>query len=188
MFGSKGLLDFYINGNLQWMIEIDREGERLNDHLERFASKEEIQKEEERQKKKPKTSLGLYSEIERKEWVIIDFRHQSAYINYPIPENVWIVSYSDDYTGAIVKRNGGVELPIQFMGDMISIPNKSLEKPSLEKLLADNLITESTYKEGKAKEEKQQKITYFQKRLSEARTKEDQHKFEKIVDELMNSL
>ncbi|CAG8453033.1 4396_t:CDS:1, partial [Paraglomus occultum] len=59
VFGSVGFLDFYVDGDLCWGVELLREGDRMKEHRKRFAQD------------------GEYKNIPLKEWVIIDFRHQS---------------------------------------------------------------------------------------------------------------
>jgi hypothetical protein len=56
IFGSEGQLDFHINGDKQWLVEITREGDRLADHVNRFLSG------------------GLYADLRWKERAILDFR------------------------------------------------------------------------------------------------------------------
>jgi len=151
LYGSKGLVDFYINDSLKWMIEIDREGDRLKNHVERFdtslpdvpmESEEKRGKKRQARKKKKKedkkeeieieeehinrgTEFGIYREIERNEWVVIDFRHRLNYVSRPISyDNLWIVRYDDDFKSAIIERKGKEDLEINFMGD--SIPSFSL--------------------------------------------------------------
>jgi len=121
IYGSNGLLDFYINGSLKWMIEIVREGSNLNEHLNRFYPPEV-----KRKGKRKKSEFGIYDEIERNEWAVIDFRCKSTYIDpYLLDENnLWIVWYNDEFTSATIKRKGKEDLEINFMGD--SIPSFSL--------------------------------------------------------------
>ncbi|CAG8471478.1 20193_t:CDS:2 [Racocetra fulgida] len=59
VFGSVGFLDFYVNGEHCWGVELTREGNRLNEHATRF----EID--------------GTYNDIPLKQWAILDFRHHS---------------------------------------------------------------------------------------------------------------
>ncbi|CAG8814776.1 1029_t:CDS:2, partial [Cetraspora pellucida] len=62
VFGSVGFLDFYVNGELCWGIELTREGDRLKKHAERFEQD------------------GEYANIPLKDWAIIDFRHHTKQI------------------------------------------------------------------------------------------------------------
>lgn len=88
-------LDFYINGDKNWGIELLREGRGLEDHVDRFEPK------------------GRYFGLQLSQWAVIDFRNrrrQSALINKP---HVWHVIYDDDFTGAVVTHNGSTT-PIRF--------------------------------------------------------------------------
>ncbi len=38
VFGCDGLVDFYVNGNLNWAFELLREGQKSKEHAERFGS------------------------------------------------------------------------------------------------------------------------------------------------------
>jgi len=55
MFGSKGYLDFYVNGDKQWGIELSRNSSLLDKHIERFLNN------------------GIYSCIPFKRWIVINF-------------------------------------------------------------------------------------------------------------------
>ncbi|KAF8436136.1 hypothetical protein BGX38DRAFT_1215227 [Terfezia claveryi] len=59
VFGSRGYLDFYIDEDLQWGVEIMREGSRMAEHIDRFSPS------------------GRYTRIPCSQWRIIDFRHHS---------------------------------------------------------------------------------------------------------------
>jgi len=56
VFGSAGALDFYIDTDLQWGIELLRDSDRLQQHQERFT-----------------TRTGIYSMIPLKDWVLLNF-------------------------------------------------------------------------------------------------------------------
>jgi len=56
VFGATGYLDFYVNDNKQWAIELTREGKDLDEHIERFGEN------------------GEYYEIPNKDWAVLDFR------------------------------------------------------------------------------------------------------------------
>ncbi|CAB4410130.1 unnamed protein product [Rhizophagus irregularis] len=55
VFGSDGYLDYYINGEICWGIELTREGNHLAEHANRFYEN------------------GKYKDIPLKEWIILDF-------------------------------------------------------------------------------------------------------------------
>ncbi|CAG8518293.1 3254_t:CDS:2 [Funneliformis caledonium] len=87
VFGSDGYLDYYVNGEICWGIELTREGNRLAEHANRFYEN------------------GKYKNIPLKEWIILDFRHNSKTIN-ELKQNFWYILYSDDYSSVTIKRYG----------------------------------------------------------------------------------
>lgn len=52
-----GELDFYINGSLQWCVELVRNGDKIDGHLDRF---------------KPRT--GKYRNVQAKDYLVVDCR------------------------------------------------------------------------------------------------------------------
>ena len=78
VFGSSGFLDFYVNGSHSWGIELLREGDKLQEHANRFGTG------------------GTYSNIPLKKWAVLDFRCQLKEVRDP-KQNFWYVCYSDDY-------------------------------------------------------------------------------------------
>jgi len=84
-------LDFYVNGNLQWGIEILCEGIDVNGHLKRFET-------------------GSYSKIPFKQWIILDFRHKSRTVKKKQDEKVWHVFYTDKYDKFFIKRRDKPDL------------------------------------------------------------------------------
>ncbi|PKK41271.1 hypothetical protein RhiirC2_806071 [Rhizophagus irregularis] len=84
-FGSVGFLNFYVDNGHCWGVELTREGEKLKEHAKRFESD------------------GIYAEIPRKQWVILDFWRNTKQVIMP-KKNFWYVLYSDDYKTVIIKR------------------------------------------------------------------------------------
>jgi hypothetical protein len=91
IFGIKGgKVDFYINDNLKWMIELMRERDKntYNTHINKFKQG------------------GLYENMIKQinVWIILDFRR-----NFPIEieDNVLYIVYSNDFSKytIIVKDN-----------------------------------------------------------------------------------
>ncbi|PKK56868.1 hypothetical protein RhiirC2_871514 [Rhizophagus irregularis] len=87
VFNSKGFLDFYVNGNYSWGIELLREGDKLQEHANRFLTN------------------GIYSDIPLNQWAVLDFRCHSKEVRDP-KHNFWYVCYSDDYRRFTIKRRG----------------------------------------------------------------------------------
>ncbi|CAG8774817.1 9208_t:CDS:2, partial [Cetraspora pellucida] len=98
VFGSAGFLNFYVNGELCWGIELIREGDRLKKHAERFEQG------------------GEYANIPLKDWAIIDFRHYTKQIRELKP-NFWYVLYMDNYEKVTIKRQGYKDKLLVLQGD-----------------------------------------------------------------------
>lgn len=85
LYGSRGLVDFYVNDNKKWLVELAREGSRLGHHERRLEEN------------------GIYSSIPMNNFVLLDFRAtkpSKALVNkYP---EVWFVVYDQDFNGAEV--------------------------------------------------------------------------------------
>ena len=83
-FGSAGFLDFYINGKLNWAIELLREGNKIGEHLERFDQG------------------GMYhSKIPYQEHRILDFRSVDKKA-LKKDHALWTIYYSEDYTRILI--------------------------------------------------------------------------------------
>ena len=85
VFGAVGVLDFYVNGDLCWGVELLREGNKISKHAQRFGDG------------------GDYENIPLKDWVILDFRRETKVVKQIQPK-MWHVCYSDDYKTMTVKR------------------------------------------------------------------------------------
>ncbi|KAF8454718.1 hypothetical protein BGX38DRAFT_1171069, partial [Terfezia claveryi] len=97
IFGSVGYLDFYVNGDLNWGIELLREGDRMKQHVKRFIED------------------GAYAVIPLKEWVIIDFRHHSKAVQDPRPNFLYAL-YEDDYNIITLKQLGHADQKLVLRG------------------------------------------------------------------------
>lgn len=104
VFGSSGYIDFYVNGDKQWAIELTREGSEVREHESRFT--------------------GIYALIPMKEKAVIDFRVRPVrkYVDL-----VWYVQYdATNYRTATVSRKGldGMihQADITFNGNQAFIP------------------------------------------------------------------
>lgn len=80
-FDISGRVDFYINDDLKWMIELTREGSKLKEHIARF------------------TPGGIYYDMSSKVnyWVILDFRHNSP-SREKMEEGIWYIIYDNNFT------------------------------------------------------------------------------------------
>jgi hypothetical protein len=86
IFGANGFLDFFVNSDYCWGIELTREGNRLKEHAERFLN-------------------GGKYKIPMKNWAIIDFRCHQKEVR-ELKTNFWYVLYSNDFKSVTIKRNG----------------------------------------------------------------------------------
>jgi hypothetical protein len=101
-----GEVDFWINSELQWAVELLRQGSRKGEHMGRFQEK------------------GVYRILEPKHWRVIDFRAQDA---HPHREEGYIaVMIRNDYKGARVELGQGRAVDIDFHGKYV--PSKPMER------------------------------------------------------------
>lgn len=93
VFKSEGFLDFYVNGKLQWAIELLREGYKSTEHSDRFEKG------------------GLYYVMRKKikHIAIIDFRAKDI-SKSNMQEHFWYVIYNSAYTHVTIKRLGHEDL------------------------------------------------------------------------------
>lgn len=98
IFGSNRYVDFYVNGTLQWAIELLREGSKSAEHEDRF---------------KPG---GLYYTMKShiKEYVILDFRRTNVTDK---EDNFWYVMYNENYT--IARKDDDDEI-VKLWGSGVS--------------------------------------------------------------------
>jgi hypothetical protein len=99
VFGSAGFLDFYVNRDLNWGIELVREGTRARAHLDRFLQ-------------------GSYRDIPLKEWIILDFRSDAREIMEP-HQHFWYICYPDnpcDFSRVKIRRLNHEDKEIQLIG------------------------------------------------------------------------
>jgi len=92
---SDGWIDFYVDNELEWGIELLREGYKLGQHASRFEEDGAY------------ASLG----IDPKKSVILDFRSvdkKPQQRRYCVP--VWYVMYDKDYTKLTIRRKGQLDL------------------------------------------------------------------------------
>jgi len=100
LFGSSGFLDFYVNGGLNWGVEMMSEGRKKSEHVARF------------------TQTGTYRQIPFSEWAIIDFRHNSMVLNPKCSDDhVWFALYENDYSTITIIRYGKAKIVLTLRGD-----------------------------------------------------------------------
>eukprot|EP01132_Coremiostelium_polycephalum_P010387 gene10387-12758_t len=99
-----GLMDFFINIDKDWGIEITREGDQLTEHLERFLPG------------------GLYYHFNNKlkNYLVLDFRSKSRNIDIICPptnvDHLWHISYSDN-SDELISKNSKKKFHNHLNGD-----------------------------------------------------------------------
>jgi hypothetical protein len=100
VFDSDGYLDFYINSDLKWAIEITRNSSKIDEHLIRFSEE------------------GIYANIKPNKWIVLNFiqiddrnvRSRNGYRQPAIGEvQVFWKPSSADYTIVQINEVGRVE-------------------------------------------------------------------------------
>jgi len=109
VFGCAGELDFYVNGDLNWGIELLREGDRQSEHVRRFEKDGEYHK-----------ILPFL-----KEWVILDFRHKSKRTRGEKNKHLWQVFYNDDMTEFTINIPNMEEQKLK-LGMNLSLPEENV--------------------------------------------------------------
>jgi len=90
-----GYIDFYVDDNLEWGIELLREGYKIAEHAQRFDEG------------------GPYADMDVNDCVILDFRSESK---IPRPNTytgkvpIWYIMYSADYKQVRIKRKDKEDL------------------------------------------------------------------------------
>lgn len=95
---SAGFLDFYVNRDLCWGVELIREGDRLLEHAQRFEEG------------------GDYADIPLNDWAIIDFRHHTKQVR-GFKKNFWYVLYENNYKIVTIKRRDHQDRVLALHGD-----------------------------------------------------------------------
>jgi hypothetical protein len=100
LLGSKGFLDFYIDSDYKWGIELLRNGSRLKEHLARFQPG------------------GIYAELKNqlKDYHVIDFCKEGSAKAVPTGMHHWIVYYNESFTSARVVKSNTPEGEVIKMG------------------------------------------------------------------------
>jgi hypothetical protein len=118
VFGSEGEIDYYVNGEICWGVELLREGQLMGSHVARFNSKD-----------------GIYAPMlpHLKEWVVLDFRTNARRVYKKKTKNadkVWHVCYNKDYSRVVIKRVGKEDEELKVRGDDPSTPTKFDRSPA----------------------------------------------------------
>lgn len=99
VFASDGYIDFYVDGDLQWAIELLREGKDMRDHEKRFEPG------------------GLYHTMHSKirRHAILDFRMEDKQVR-ELRENFWYILYAPDYARVMIRRPDKEDLTVPLLG------------------------------------------------------------------------
>ena len=94
-----GELDFYINGDLQWCLEILRLGDKIGEHLSRFDYEE-----------------GKYREIETREYLVVDCRkgRKEGARGAEVNEARCTLYFADDFDSCICKMRTRQEIELRL--------------------------------------------------------------------------
>ena len=104
-FGSRGYVDFYVDGNLQYGIELTRDGAKLSQHLARFNGSD------------------IYAAIPFKSWIVIDFRRKSVTQSKMKP-GVLYVRFNRDFTScSLLSTSLSTPQTLHLEGDSASFKN-----------------------------------------------------------------
>jgi len=81
IFGTEGLVDYYVDSNLQLVIELLREGEDMAEHEKKFKT------------------TGIYAKMgsKIKNWIILDFRSEKKKVMH-LKDGFWHILYPDDFS------------------------------------------------------------------------------------------
>lgn len=99
--GGKRSIDFYVDGELQWMIEFLVEGRDLNEHVARF----DLQR-------------GRYRRIRRKDWLVVDFRSSAPRPSVVLPDVMYVLC-STDFTACTIVRDGCADEVVRLSGVLV---------------------------------------------------------------------
>ena len=98
---AMGKLDFYVDGELQWMLEFLVEGRELEEHVARFNPER-----------------GRYRYIRRKDWLVVDFRSTAPRPTELLPQVVYVLC-SPDFGQATIVRRGSLDVTLKFSGAVV---------------------------------------------------------------------
>ncbi|KAL6044349.1 Penicillin acylase family protein [Balamuthia mandrillaris] len=92
---NAGKLDFYVNGELSWAIELLREGSEASQHKARFGPN------------------GIYKDIPISRYALLDFRSTQPKV---LEEHFWYILVEPDFSGATIKHAQKADVKVKFFG------------------------------------------------------------------------
>ncbi|CAG8678769.1 2362_t:CDS:2, partial [Ambispora gerdemannii] len=101
VFGSKGYIDFYIDDQHNWAIELLRDGDRLQEHEERFQER------------------GIYVPILKyaKEWAVIDIRSNTKGFPEGHGKDVIYVVCAENFESVQLMYSDGTKVNVRLLGE-----------------------------------------------------------------------
>jgi hypothetical protein len=91
IYGSRGFLDFYIDGEQQWGFELLRDGDKLQGHIDRFD-----------------LASGRYRDIPLADYAVVDFYETDTDVDV-CDDKYYKVVFSKDFKMIQLSHNGAVE-------------------------------------------------------------------------------
>ena len=92
IYGSKGFLDFYLDGAQQWGFELLRNGDKLKGHVERFD-----------------LASGRYKDIPLDDYAVVDFYEVPGNRQVFVNDKYFQVVFSPDFSTVELSHNGVTE-------------------------------------------------------------------------------
>ena len=90
IYGSRGFLDFYIDGELQWGFELLRDGNKLQGHIDRFD-----------------LVSGRYADIPLADYAVVDFYETDTTVDVN-DDKYYKAVFSKDFKTIQLSHNGAV--------------------------------------------------------------------------------
>jgi hypothetical protein len=91
IYGSRGFLDFYIDGEQQWGFELLRNGDKLQGHIDRFN-----------------LVSGRYADIPLADYAVVDFYETDTTVHVVNDQKYYKVVFSKDFKMIQLSHNGAV--------------------------------------------------------------------------------
>lgn len=93
-----GELDFYVDGHLQWCLELLRQGDKIGEHLSRFDKR-----------------IGKYREVEANQYLVVDCRPAKKGSGAQVDPNRCTLYFENNYTTCRVRMRTEEEtfVPLQ---------------------------------------------------------------------------
>nr|CAG8666230.1 10204_t:CDS:1 [Entrophospora candida] len=149
-FGTRGRLDFYINTELNWAVELAAEGKDISGHVQRFQQE------------------NKYKNIPHSKKIVLDFRIGTN-IKVVVP-GAWHILYNKPSRAFVVKKSGMDDQIIQLSKSKVRFTTSGVNE--IEGLLQEAQIIKAKVDVKKAENEmKRQNVEEKDLELSQKRQK-----------------